>query len=364
VRIGLLIYGSLDMISGGNLYDRQLVDHLRAQGDEVEIISLPWRDYSRHLMDNFSRELSGRLRNLDLDVLIQDELTHPSLYRLNHRLSKEVSFPLVAIVHHLRSSEDHPTWQNWIYRRVESQYLTSLDGFIYNSSTTRRVVESLIGIGIPCVVAFPAGDRMYPDFNSQMVASRAKEAGPLRLLFLGNVIRRKGLHTLLAALSQIPVNLWSLTVAGSMEMEPGYARRMERIVKQYRIADRVHFTGTLETAAVIEVLRGNQVLVVPSNYEGFGISYLEGMGFGLPAIASTAGGAAEIITHGVDGFLVPPADPAALNDCIHQWIENRELLVKMSLAALERYRRHPTWEQAAQSIRSFLLDLSFSWERK
>ena len=43
MRVGLLIYGSLDILTGGFLYDRLLVEHLRSQGDEVEVITLPWR---------------------------------------------------------------------------------------------------------------------------------------------------------------------------------------------------------------------------------------------------------------------------------------------------------------------------------
>ena len=58
MKIGLIIYGSLDTLSGGYLYDRMLVDYLRAQGDTVEIISLPWRNYAAHLTDNFWFRLS------------------------------------------------------------------------------------------------------------------------------------------------------------------------------------------------------------------------------------------------------------------------------------------------------------------
>ena len=54
MRIGLLIYGSLDTLSGGYLYDRKLVEHLRQAGDSVEIVPLPWRSYPAHLADNLS----------------------------------------------------------------------------------------------------------------------------------------------------------------------------------------------------------------------------------------------------------------------------------------------------------------------
>jgi hypothetical protein len=72
MHIGLIIYGSLDTISGGYFYDRKLVEYLRSQGDVVEIISLPWRNYTSHLMDNFRFRLPQKL-----DILVQDELSHP-----------------------------------------------------------------------------------------------------------------------------------------------------------------------------------------------------------------------------------------------------------------------------------------------
>ncbi len=53
MKIDLIIYGSLDTLSGGYLYDRLLVDYLRTQGDMVEIVSLPWRNYTAHLTDNW-----------------------------------------------------------------------------------------------------------------------------------------------------------------------------------------------------------------------------------------------------------------------------------------------------------------------
>ena len=108
MRIGLIIYGSLDTLTGGTLYDRLLVEHLRRQGDQVDVISLPWRTYGRHLGDNFSGNLYGRLRQAPLDALLQDQLAHPSLVWLNHRLRRYVCCPILTIVHLLRCSEPRP----------------------------------------------------------------------------------------------------------------------------------------------------------------------------------------------------------------------------------------------------------------
>lgn len=131
MRVGLMIYGDLDTLTGGYLYDRKLVAYLREQGDSVEIISLKWRHYGRHLMDNLSPSLFNRLKAAALDVLIQDELNHPSLFGLNQWLKRRVEYPLITLVHLLRSSESHRASTQPFYRAVERRYFKYVDGAIF-----------------------------------------------------------------------------------------------------------------------------------------------------------------------------------------------------------------------------------------
>ncbi len=354
MRVGLVVYGSLDTVSGGYLYDRELVAHLRRKGDSVEVFSLTWRSYGRHLTDNVSNTLFRRLAAAGLDVLLQDELNHPSLFWLNRRLRPLTSYPIVSIVHHLRSDEARPSWQNRLYRRIERQYLASADGFVYNSEATRTAVETLVGSGTPGVVARPAGDRWRISLSEVEIRARANEPGPLRVVFLGNLIPRKGLHTLLAALARLPDGSLTLDVIGSPAVEPAYRARMQALVHELRIGGEVTFRGLLADAQVAEHLTRSHVLVVPSSHEGFGIVYLEGMGFGLPAIATTAGGAGEIVHHGENGFLVAPGDAEALATCLARLHADRALLATMAVAARQTYDRQPTWEETGEKIRSFL----------
>jgi glycosyltransferase involved in cell wall biosynthesis len=361
MRLGLIIYGSLDTLSGGYLYDHQLVTHLRRQGDHVEIISLPWRSYARHLMDNLSPTLLDRLQQLSLDILLQDELNHPSLFWLNRRLRERVSYPFVSIVHHLRSSEARPAWQNRFYRLVERRYLSDVDGFIFNSLTTRQAVmdclENQTSL-VPSVIAYPAGDRLEHQINAQAIVERANTPGALRLIFLGNVIPRKGLHTLLGALSRLPdlqnAGSWTLKVIGSLEVDPSYASRIRRFVDRHGIGEQVQFMGVLDDHTLAEQLSSSHVLVVPSSYEGFGIVYLEGMSFGLPAIATSNGAAGEIITSGKDGFIIPAGDESSLAYHLQELIHNRQRLQSMSLAARQRYEAHPGWVTSMSRARAFL----------
>lgn len=349
MRIGLVIYGALDTLSGGYYYDRRLVASLRAAGDTVEVISLPWRNYAAHLSDNLTLRLPR-----GFDLIIQDELNHPSLLAANRQPHP---CPVISLVHHLRCSEQRPAWQNALYRQVERAYLRSVDAFIFNSMTTQDAVHALAGSGKRGLVAHPPTDRFGSALPESVVAARAVEPTPLRLVFLGNLTPRKGLHTLLDALARLAGASITLNVIGSLNADPPYAAAMQRRAHNLPVT----FHGPLDNEALSQKLKAAHVLVVPSSYEGFGIVYLEGMGFGLPAIGTTAGAAGEIIQHGRTGFLIPPGDSAALAAHLSELAANRPALAHMSLHALARYQQQPTWQSTAARVRAFLGGLA---ERK
>jgi glycosyltransferase involved in cell wall biosynthesis len=352
MKIGLIIYGSLDTLSGGYLYDRMLVDYLRKQGDSVDVISLPWGNYLSHLTDNLTFRLPP-----GLDVVIQDELNHPSLLAANQ---SPHSYPIISLVHHLRCSEQRPTWQNAFYRQLEQRYLRSVDGFIFNSQTTREVVHSLANSTKPEVVAYPPTDRFGPGLSTdahrveELIHARSVDESPLRLLFIGNIIPRKGLRTLLEALTLLPHDSYHLDVVGSLTFDPTHAGEMQALAQNINPANIV-FHGALDHDLLAEKFRTAQVLVVPSSYEGFGIVYLEGMSFGLPAIGTRAGAAAEIIEDGITGYVIPPGDSQRLALHFTSLQRDRDLLETLSINAWQRYQRQPKWSETAGNIRSFLL---------
>jgi len=357
MKLGLVIYGSLELLSGGYLYDRMLVNHLTGLGDTVEVLALPvgqGRAYARHLGDNLSPGLSRRLERLEVDLLLQDELNHPSLAWVNRRLRPRVAYPLVSIVHHLRSDELRPAWQNRLYAWVERSYLKSVDAFVFNSRTTQSRVERLAGKGRPAVVAYPAANHLNPHIERAEIIRRAHQPGPLSLLFVGNLIPRKGLHTVLEALSLLPRGAFTVDVAGSLSSDPPYVDAIRRQIESLGLGSTVRLHGALGEEQLVDFYRRAQALVLPSSYEGFGIAYLEGMGFGLPCIGTTAGAAGEVIDEGQTGLLIPPGDSAWLARHLRRLAEERTLLESMSLAARQRYLSHPTWEQTAGKTRSFL----------
>lgn len=356
MRIGLIIYGPLDGRSGGYLYDSKLVDHLRAAGHQVDVISLPWRSYMSHLRDNFSPELLDRLVNSSFDLLLQDELNHPSLFLLNKEIKKHVSYPIVAIVHHLRCLEFPSNVKNSFYRLIEQRYLNSVDGLIFNSATTKLAVEALMREKRPHVVAFPAGDR-FDTYRSSIRWLRNADPKRLTVAFVGNIIPRKRLQTLIWALDHLALEPLQIDVIGDLNVDPFYTLDMMKLVQERHLSKKVEFYGRLDDDSLALHLTRSDVLVVPSQYEGFGIVYLEAMGFAMPVIGTTGGAAGELIEHGHNGFLIEPGDSQTLAKYLYRFLNDRDLLDQMGQNALQRYEAHPSWDDSCRKVEEFLKNM-------
>ncbi|WP_224336883.1 glycosyltransferase family 4 protein [Haloprofundus halobius] len=359
MRVGFLVYGDLDERSGGYLYDRRIADALRRRGDEVVTFSLPERGYLRSTADNFDASLRRRIRSANLDVLLQDELCHPSLPWFNRRL--DLDAPVVAVVHHLRADERRSRWRNALVRRLERAYLRSVDALVCNSQATRRSVSLTVGDTEgevdrkPSVVAYPAGDR-FESFAGTVSPTRVRERaedGPLRIVCVGNVTRRKNVEILLAGLERVR-DPWELVVAGSLDGDPEYVASLRETVDRLALDDRVRFTGRIDDSALAALYERSHLFAMPSTHEGFGIAYVEAMGFGLPVVASVSGGATELVADGTSGYLVDPLDPTEITDAAAPLCRNRNRLARMGLAALATYEAHPTWAESGARVGAFL----------
>ena len=354
MRVGLIVYDGLKGRSGGYLYDRKLVQALRKAGHAVSVLAIPRRRYLPQLGDNLRSDLFRRVLAAHLDVLLEDELCHPSLVALNRNLQRTLPLPIVAIVHHLRSEESHPTALKAVYRVVERAYLRTLDGLICNSRSTLRAVRALGGKSTPALISPPAADHLKTAVSQRAIARRAHDRGPLQVLFLGSLIPRKGLHILLDAMARLPAGAARLTVAGDSQTDPRYSRRILSQADRLGLNGSLRFVGPLSPRRVAAELRRSQVLAVPSSLEGFGIAYLEGMAHGLPALASSVGGGAELVRDGYNGYLIRPGDADILADRLSRLASDRKSLARMGQAARRTYLRHPTWGESSNRSAAFL----------
>lgn len=355
MKVGLVIYGPLDHRSGGYLYDANIVQHMREQGDTVRVFSLPGSSYATSFLHNLHVGFWRRLADVDLDVLLQDELNHPSLLFGNRWLQRRVDYPIVSIVHHLYADEWAPGWNRTAIAGPERAYLSSVDAVVCNSRATLQRTRRL-GLLKPGVVAYPGGDRLGPYPSRAAIRRRAHAPGPLRLLFLGNVIPRKRLGLVLRALARLPRAMWTLSVVGSLKTQPGYAHRMQRLSERLGIGEKVVFHGRLSDAMLRAELQGQHVLALPSRHEGFGIVYLEAMGFGIAVIANKKA-PREILQEDTNSLLVEGGSIGGLASVIKALYEDRSLLERLGLGGRDTFDAHPTWNDTGATVRRFLQSL-------
>ncbi len=356
MRIALVIYGSLDTISGGYLYDRKLVEYLRSLGDEVDVLSLPWHSYGRHLLDNFSRGLEERIELGKYDVVLQDELNHPSLLCLNRRLRGKV--PLISIVHHLRISEASSFYWPFttVHRLIESRYLRSVDGMLFTSHATLEAVHEQNCLPKWSHIAHPSASHLA----STVSEGRALEGLP-RLLFVGNVIPRKGLWTLIQGMVVHLETPYQLTIVGRNDIDSSFTAYLRQYLQMRGMDDRVCFKGPVSQKELIELYESHDVLAMPSEHEGFGIVYLEAMSFGLPVIASSAGGAVDIVKDSINGFLAEPGNEVHVAAALRR-LRDPDIYGRMSAAAVTTYKNHPDWKTTMSGAREFIHTTAINWK--
>lgn len=150
---------------------------------------------------------------------------------------------------------------------------------------------------------------------------------PFRLLFVGRLVERKGVEVLVRAVGllreRLPV---TLTVVGEGPSESS----IRALVESLGLSDRVTLTGRVDDAALRGAYREADAFVLPAivdakgDTEGLGVVLLEALRFGLPVIASRAGGIPDIVRDGETGWLVTPGDPAALAEVISAVASNPE----------------------------------------
>jgi glycosyltransferase involved in cell wall biosynthesis len=131
------------------------------------------------------------------------------------------------------------------------------------------------------------------------------------------------------------------------EDDPDYARALIREIENYNLSDKFFLAEYLSDKELFREYEKAHFFVHPSNYESFGLSILEAMAFGTPAVVTNKGGPNEFVSNGKDGFLVDPACPEKYADIIISLINNRSQYREVSKNAMNK-ANELTWDNYAE----------------
>jgi glycogen(starch) synthase len=181
---------------------------------------------------------------------------------------------------------------------------------------TPRLAAILSAHGVPRgrIRVIPSGVR--PGLFAE--PGRADPAAALprpRVVFLGRLHRQKNVDLLLAAAARLrhPAHL---VLAG----DGPERRRLEDLGRRLGLSGRVTFLGFVDHDRVPALLRGADVLVMPSRYEELGTAVVEAMHSGVPVVATRTGGIPDVIQDGVSGLLVEPGDVDGLAGAVDRML--------------------------------------------
>ncbi len=153
------------------------------------------------------------------------------------------------------------------------------------------------------------------------VAKPARSPDAIVVTTVGNIRRVKGHDIFIKAAASIATQFpqVSFNIAGDV-LEPDYFLELQTLVRDLNLLNRFHFAGGITN--LHEYLSAADIFVLPSRSEGFSNAIVEAMAASLPVVATDVGGNAEAVKDGVNGFVVPSEDPAALAAAILQLLSD------------------------------------------
>lgn len=217
------------------------------------------------------------------------------------------------------------------------------------STYTAAAVAAAVPGANPAVIPFgatvePVAQRA--GMVAPAVSSPSRDEAKLKLLFVGRLVERKGVHVLLDALARNRfTSPWQLRVVGDGPERQSLEARAARL----GISPSVVFEGFVPRQTLAERFAGCDIFILPAvtdakgDTEGLGVVLLEAMSYGKPVVASAAGGIVDIVSDGETGLLVPPGDSDALASAIRRLAEDEAARRRMGSNARDRVDGHFSW---------------------
>jgi glycosyltransferase involved in cell wall biosynthesis len=339
-RFVFAVPGDLATPTGGYAYDRRMVAELLGLGWDVEVADIG---------NEFPRPSAGaresaraRLLAVPTDTpVVVDGLAFGVLPELAAELHRD--HPLIALVHHPLALETGiPPAEAEEFHRRERAALAHTDRVIVTSpSTARRLAADYAVAAERITVALPGSDPRVPP--------RSGRDGPLALLAVGAVVRRKGYDVLVDALASLRDLPWRLTIVGDRSRSPATVAALEAQVHRHDLGGRIAFTGAVDEQRLAALHRDADLFVLPSRFEGYGMAFAEAIAHGLPVVGTTAGAIPDTVPGGA-GILVPADDAAALAQALRRLIGDDGARETLAMAARAAAARLPTWRQSAEAF--------------
>lgn len=297
---------------------------------------LPWitRGGLRKIIDDYQPDLIHSHEN----ALLSIQLT---------RIKQTLNQPLVAScysfpeygAHYLPHTLGFATRVCDLLWRYLIWNLNQFDHVVIATRIHRSILEKHGFKMESSIISNGVNTTRYSPQNGQLtdVAKRYNLPPRPRMLFVGRLARDKNLSILIKSMTAIrserPAHL---LIVGRGD----YRKRLEAVVKRHGLEECVHFLGFVPEADLPTLYRHVDLFAMVSVCETQNIPTLQALATGLPCVVTKAGALPEIVTHGVNGYLVQPGDPLAVSQAALKILSHPTRAHRFGLSSLEVGRAH------------------------
>ncbi len=266
----------------------------------------------------------------------------------------KTNLPVITTVHTSMRTDSryHEVFDFYsLLERLQSSYIyPSIESKLFDISNSitavsYSVVDELKEYGLESEKIAVIGNGV----NEKIFTPTSKAInGEKYVLYTGILRARKGLFDLVECaklVSKVKSDV-HFVVCG----KGPFLRKLEKEVREQKMQRHIALLGFVKRDELIKLYQNATLHVVPSHYEGLPTVLLEAMSCGLPVVATDVCGNKEVITNGVNGFLVPPKSPSTMAEVILTLLENDNIRERVGKAARKTIEEKYTWDKITDNV--------------
>jgi glycosyltransferase involved in cell wall biosynthesis len=341
--LGFVVPGRLDERTGGYLYDRRVVDGLRARGWRVDVRELDG-DYPFPSAAEREAASAALASFANGTLVVVDSL---ALGALPEDLARECArLDLVGLVHLPLAAGVG------LLPLTVAQLLAGERRAL--AATRLVIVPGTATIPLLAPHGVPDDKIVVVEPGTERAALARGSGGPgVALLSVGTLSFGKGYEVLFRALAPLRAHSWHLTCVGSATREGRTAASLRVLLGSLGLEDRVTLTGELDAEAVARAYDAADVYVTATLRETYGMAVAEALARGLPVIG-TATGATPTLVGDEAGIVVRPGRATDLGEALARVLGDAALRERLAVGARRVRERLPTWEDAIGKLEAVL----------
>jgi len=331
-------------------YDEGVASIFRKNGAQVILMGLKRKDG----LWNLSKKLRQLLKQISPDIVHVQYLA-PAFVPIV--TAWFVPMPVIFATVHIAGTVAYG-WKAKFLLRMASRFCTTffcvskgVEEFWFGNSEVfnpENINRKRKHFTIYNTIDIPKIDQIVNNVDREALKRSLGIAGSKVLGIVGRLAPQKGHTLLLDAMVEIferDPNVKLIIIGDGPERTSLQAKARNLDINQH-----ILWLGAKQQEEVFQLYSIMDIFVMPSFYEGFGLTAAEAMAAGLPVVGTRIEGLAEVIEDGVTGFLVPAADKHVLADRITHLLNNGDMAATLGEKGTERVRNLFSLEKFSESI--------------